>query len=74
MLSLFLGPDCGPRGGAIRLPLEKVDEHAVVQEESPPISPIEEEETPQGLIGSIRHKVSRRFSGIFASRVPSMSK
>ncbi|KAI0087355.1 hypothetical protein BDY19DRAFT_247311 [Irpex rosettiformis] len=69
VLSLFLGPDCGPRGGSIRLPPEKVDDHSAIQEESPPISPIEEE-APKGLMGSIGRKVSRRFSGIFASRVP----
>ena len=40
------------------------------ESESPPISPIEEEEAPRGLVGSLGRKVSRKFSGIFASRVP----
>ncbi|KAI0701351.1 hypothetical protein BC835DRAFT_1411497 [Cytidiella melzeri] len=70
LLSLFLGPDCGPREGAIRLTREKVGNNAVAEEDSPPISPIEEETETQGLMGSIGRKVSRKFSGIFASRVP----
>lgn len=43
---------------------------STIPEESPPISPIEEESEPRGLVGSIGRKVSRKFSGIFASRVP----
>ncbi|PSS32052.1 hypothetical protein PHLCEN_2v2197 [Hermanssonia centrifuga] len=38
--------------------------------ESPPISPIEEEHEPQGIVGSFTRKVGRKFSGLFASRVP----
>jgi hypothetical protein len=71
VLTLFLGPDCGPREGAIRLSPEKVTDYAIAEEESPPISPIEEEPAePQSLMGSIGRKVGRKFSGIFASRVP----
>ncbi|GJE94855.1 major facilitator superfamily MFS-1 [Phanerochaete sordida] len=69
ILCLFLGPDCGPREGAIRLPPEKTSVSTIPEEESPPISPIDEEE-PRGIVGTIGRKVSRKLSGIFASRVP----
>jgi hypothetical protein len=70
ILCLFLGPDCGPKEGAIRLAPEKdTTGVSTITEESPPISPIEEE-VPRGLVGSFGRKVSKKFSGIFASRVP----
>ena len=71
ILSLFLGPDGGPREGAIRLPPEKVTETAhqtIPEEESLPSSPLA---TPRkaSLYEGLR-KASRTFSGVFASRVP----
>ncbi|KAI0266493.1 hypothetical protein BC834DRAFT_874860 [Gloeopeniophorella convolvens] len=72
LLSLFLGPDGGPREGAIRLPPEKITgtEHPTIPEEdstppSPTTSPPRKASIYDGLRG-----VSRRFSGMFASRVP----
>ncbi|KAI0042711.1 major facilitator superfamily MFS-1 [Auriscalpium vulgare] len=69
-LTLFLGPDGGPREGAIRLPLEKSTPdpaHATIPEEdSAPSSPTS---SPPGLIGGLK-RVSRKVSGYFASRVP----
>ncbi|EKM57989.1 uncharacterized protein PHACADRAFT_251932 [Phanerochaete carnosa HHB-10118-sp] len=69
ILCLFLGPDCGPREGAIRLPPEKGSNSVpTIPEESPPISPIEDEE-PRGLVGSLGRRFGRKLSGVFASRV-----
>ncbi|TCD71907.1 hypothetical protein EIP91_000039 [Steccherinum ochraceum] len=64
MLSLFLGPNCGPREGAIRLPPEKPDgdEQAT---ESRPTTPIPDETEERGLV----KKVSQKLSGYFAKRV-----
>jgi len=71
-LSLFLGRDGGPREGAIRLLPEKFTSHPPAQEdESRPQTPVfEEEDEPQGIAQRLKKKVSRRFSGIFARRVP----
>lgn len=69
-MSLFLGPDCGPREGAIRLPLEKVSSSSVPpipEEETPPVTPTEEEE-PAGIVRSLARKVSRRLSNAFGTR------
>ena len=68
LLSLFLGPDAGPRDGAIRLSPEKVDEHPTIPEEaSLPPSPLQSPK--QGFYGNLRRKVSSRLSGYFANRV-----
>ncbi|KAM5531602.1 hypothetical protein V8D89_014717 [Ganoderma adspersum] len=64
MLSLFLGPDCGPREGAIRLPPEKLT--SIPEEESRPPTPHFDEPEERSLYGSIRQKVS----GYFAKRSP----
>ena len=64
MLSLFLGPDCGPREGAIRLPPEKLN--TIPEEESRPSTPHFDEQEERSFYGSIRHKVS----GYFAKRSP----
>ncbi|KAJ3552516.1 hypothetical protein NM688_g4108 [Phlebia brevispora] len=50
ILSLFLGPDCGPREGAIRLPPEKITDVPTIPEESesPPVSPGEQPQEPRG--------------------------
>ncbi|TFK67854.1 major facilitator superfamily MFS-1 [Pluteus cervinus] len=70
VLSCFLAPDGGPREGAIKLPPEKLDAHPPIPEEdSVPPSPVFEAHQPTGLSG-LKKKISRRFSGYFASRVP----
>ncbi len=52
------------------MPHEKNSQVSPILEESPPISPIEEEHEPQGIVGTFTRKVGRKFSGLFASRVP----
>ena len=72
ILSLFLGPDGGPREGAIRLPPEKITDttHPTIpEEESMPSGPVETIPRKASLYEGLR-KASRRFSGVFASRVP----
>jgi len=72
LLSLFLGPDGGPREGAIRLPPEKITDavHPTIpEEESLPTSPITPPTRKASLYDGLR-KASRTFSGVFASRVP----
>jgi hypothetical protein len=72
LLSLFLGPDGGPREGAIRLPPEKITDatHPTIpEEESLPSSPIATMPRKASLYDGLR-KASRTFSGVFASRVP----
>ena len=72
LLSLFLGPDGGPREGAIRLPPEKITDGAhqtIPEEESLPSSPIATVPRKGSLYGGLR-RASRTFSGVFASRVP----
>ncbi|KAI0631169.1 major facilitator MFS-1 [Trametes polyzona] len=64
VLSLFLGPDCGPREGAIRLPPEKLT--SIPEEESRPSTPHLEEPESRSVYGSIR----RKMSGYFARRAP----
>ncbi len=60
MLSLFLGPDCGPREGAIRLSPEKLT--SIPEEESRPPTPHFDEPEERSIYGSIRQKVSRYFA------------
>ncbi|RXW15886.1 hypothetical protein EST38_g9972 [Candolleomyces aberdarensis] len=69
ILSCFLGPDGGPREGAIQLGPEKDDPHPTIPEEESVVleSPFEEEEST-GLT-KLTRKISRRFSNIFAKRV-----
>ncbi|KAH9067551.1 major facilitator superfamily MFS-1 [Lactarius vividus] len=72
ILSLFLGPDGGPREGAIRLPPEKITETAhptIPEEESIPPTPVATLPRKASLYEGLR-KASRTFSGVFASRVP----
>jgi hypothetical protein len=70
LLGCFLGPDGGPRTGAIQLPFEKDNNRpAPIPEESSPAESVFEEEPVSGLQGLTR-KISRRFSNIFANRVP----
>lgn len=71
-LSLFLGPDGGPRGGAIRLPPEKITDtthQTIPEEESLPSTPVPSLPRKASLYDGLR-EASRRFSGVFASRVP----
>src|SRR6266702_2310830 len=72
ILSLFLGPDGGPREGAIRLPPEKITEttHPTIpEEESIPSSLVATLPRKASLYEGLR-KASRTFSDVFASRVP----
>lgn len=72
ILSLFLGPDGGPREGAIRLPPEKITDtvHPTIpEEEFIPSSPVATLPRKASLYEGLR-KASRTFSGVFASRVP----
>ena len=75
-LCVFLGPDGGPREGAIRLPPEKITTDAahptIPEEESLPSSPIATVPRKGSLYEGLR-KASRTFSGVFASRVPDPS-
>ncbi|RDX45232.1 major facilitator superfamily MFS-1 [Lentinus brumalis] len=66
LLSLFLGPDCGPREGAIRLPPEKLT--SIPEEESRPSTPYFEETEERSFYGSMRKKVS----GYFAKHSPEL--
>ncbi|KXN89340.1 Protein ZINC INDUCED FACILITATOR 1 [Leucoagaricus sp. SymC.cos] len=70
-LGLFLDRDGGPREGAIRLPPEKLGIHPTIpEEESTPPSPTFGTPGPQPFIQALQHKISQRFSGLLASRVP----
>ncbi|KAJ6470651.1 hypothetical protein C8R47DRAFT_757411 [Mycena vitilis] len=73
LLGCFLGPDGGPREGNIRL-LEKPDDDThppvIPEEESRPPTPVFEEDERRSLAGTIRKKVSQKFTGYFAKRVP----
>ncbi|KAI0918614.1 hypothetical protein AcW1_009544 [Taiwanofungus camphoratus] len=66
ILCLFLGPDGGPREGAIRLP-EKMS--TIPEEDPTPITPPFEEMERQSLCDSWRRRLSDRLSGYFAKRV-----
>jgi hypothetical protein len=66
-LSLFLGPDGGPRYGSIRLPPEKPGDHHLTthEEEEEVLTPSALENASQsGFVGSI----ARKASSYFASR------
>lgn len=74
-LCFFLGPDGGPREGAIRLPPEKITDvtHTTIpEEESLPATPIATLPRKPSIYEGLR-KASRTFSGVFASRVPDPS-
>ncbi|KAF9067469.1 hypothetical protein BDP27DRAFT_1267432 [Rhodocollybia butyracea] len=81
-LACFLGPDGGPRQGAIQLPVEKIDDHPTIpeeDEESTPPTPMFEDDEPRGTFaGSLKRSIGRsigkKFSGYFASRVPDASR
>ncbi|KAJ3781028.1 hypothetical protein GGU10DRAFT_379962 [Lentinula aff. detonsa] len=72
-LACFLGPDGGPRQGAILLPPEKIYNHPPIPEEdegSVPPSPIFENQERRGtLTGSIRRSIGKKLSGYFVTRV-----
>lgn len=67
-MSLFLGPDGGPRHGSIRLPPEKLDHRdQTIPEEEEVTTPITLENASQsGFVGSI----ARKASSYFGSRDP----
>lgn len=67
ILSLFLGPDGGPREGAIRLPVEKIGT-IPEEEESVPGTPVVGSPERRSMYGSLRHKFSGRLSGYFSIR------
>ncbi|VDC00276.1 unnamed protein product [Peniophora sp. CBMAI 1063] len=75
ILSFFLGPDGGPRGGAIRLPIEKDDPASasapganvpstIPEDATAPPSPVLSPTEPRGPLGGLR-RVSRKLSGYF---------
>ncbi|KAI5887134.1 major facilitator superfamily MFS-1 [Schizophyllum commune H4-8] len=69
-LSLFLGPNGGPREGAIQLPPEKLDSEPVAEGTAAPPSPgplFEDLERPTSLTGTLKKKISQRLSGILGS-------
>ncbi|KAF7971094.1 hypothetical protein HWV62_22086 [Athelia sp. TMB] len=70
ILSLFLARDAGPREGFIRLlgPEKVENANSTIPEEDEPTSPInmDEEQEPQGIVGALRKKVSKKFSGYFS--------
>ncbi|EMD35508.1 hypothetical protein CERSUDRAFT_157305 [Gelatoporia subvermispora B] len=66
LLSLFLGPDCGPREGAIRLPMEKPLE--VPEETSIPGTPLLEDSEAGNRQDTLTSKLSKKLSGYFARR------
>ncbi|KAA1472420.1 major facilitator superfamily MFS-1 [Dentipellis sp. KUC8613] len=80
ILTPFLGPDGGPRQGAIRLPPEKPStQHPTIPEESPEASPLGPSSPLDSPFASpstspakplaFARRVSRRLSGYFARRV-----
>ncbi|KAJ7211292.1 hypothetical protein GGX14DRAFT_520210 [Mycena pura] len=70
ILGCFLAPDGGPREGRIRL-IEKSNAHpAIPEEESRPPTPVFEEDERSSVAGALRKKVTQKFSGYFAKRVP----
>ena len=75
ILSLFLARDGGAREGAIRLPTAKDESEQIHEEDAePPNSSdlIVDDNVPastNNVANTLRKKVSKRFSGIFAKRV-----
>ncbi|EIM88851.1 major facilitator MFS-1 [Stereum hirsutum FP-91666 SS1] len=78
ILSLFLGPDGGPRTGAIQLSAEKdlsgndPNHPTIPEEDSAPASPLLSptlSPSDTGIYGSIRRKVKHKVSDYFANRV-----
>lgn len=70
ILACFLGPDGGPRQGAVQLPLEKLDvQEPILEEESSPPSPVFEDTPEQTTFArSIRKKISQKLSGYLTTR------
>lgn len=69
-MALFLGKDGGPREGAIRLLPEKFNNTPSIPEEDNSSQVFEDEDEPRGFAQRLQRQVSRRFSDIFARRVP----
>lgn len=69
---MFLGPDGGPREGAIRLPPEKLNIPPAIpeedEEEDSSSQVFEDEDEHRGLAQRLTKKISRRFSDLFAIR------
>ncbi|KAJ3825505.1 hypothetical protein F5880DRAFT_1552169 [Lentinula raphanica] len=76
-LACFLGPDGGPRQGAIQLPPEKVYDHPPIPEEDEELvlsSPIIEDTEYRGtLTGSLRRSIGKKLSGYFVGRLPEVT-
>ncbi|GAW09029.1 major facilitator superfamily MFS-1 [Lentinula edodes] len=74
ILACFLGPDGGPRRGAIQLLPEKNYDHPTIpeeDEESMPPSPVfENQDTRNTFTGSLRRSIGKRLSGYLGSRAP----
>jgi hypothetical protein len=71
VLACFLGPDGGPREGAIRLGPEKLHtQHQDAVEEPVPPDPFPEEPDNHDIIGALRRKASRKLSGLFSRPIP----
>lgn len=74
ILACFLGPDGGPRGGAIQLPHEKNYDHSTIpeeDEESMPPSPVfEDQDHRDTFTGSLRRSIGKRLSGYLGTHVP----
>jgi hypothetical protein len=69
-LSCFLGPDGGPREGAIRLlPEKNYANPPIPEEDSAPGTPSVGETPRASFVGAIGQKVTRTLSSYFASRV-----
>ncbi|OCH86843.1 major facilitator superfamily MFS-1 [Obba rivulosa] len=66
VLSLFLGPDCGPREGAIRLPVEKVP--TISEETSIPGTPLLENSEQGFRQSTLTSRLSQKLSGYFSRR------
>ncbi|KIJ36368.1 hypothetical protein M422DRAFT_69767 [Sphaerobolus stellatus SS14] len=72
ILSLFLARDGGSRGGFIHLPIDKEESESIIEEaeEEALLSDDAVSTAPRGAMDRLRRNVSRRFSKVFARRVP----
>ncbi|CCM06609.1 uncharacterized protein FIBRA_08888 [Fibroporia radiculosa] len=64
ILCLFVGPDCGPREGTIRLPIEKFG--TISEEDAVPTTPLfDEQESRHSFYDTVKQRLSGRLSGYF---------
>ncbi|KIY47375.1 hypothetical protein FISHEDRAFT_45431 [Fistulina hepatica ATCC 64428] len=70
-LSLFLAPDCGPRQGAIQLPIEKNNNLGIrtpiPEEDSASPGPLFQEPAPEPRtsVGKLQKRIQRKVSSLF---------